>query len=62
MQIRYFYCPVCKTEMMAPKQKNAHKVKTKGKEHRKIMWCAICKEERNFIQKDQYFISNVYFR
>lgn len=56
MQMRYFRCPVCHIQMMAPKRKNAKKSFYKGKAHRKDMWCAICKEDRSFIQAEAFFV------
>lgn len=49
VQLRYFHCPVCKTKMMAPKSRNFKRENFKGRRHRKIMYCAICQEKRNFI-------------
>ena len=56
MQMRYFHCPVCKTQLTAPKIKNFKKNSYKGKKHRKYMYCPICKIERNFILDETFMI------
>lgn len=44
-QLRYFKCPVCHSDMFAPKIKSTFS----GKEHKKDMYCYVCKQMRTFI-------------
>lgn len=48
-QLRYFHCPVCHLQMIAPKIKKFKRFSYKGKKHRKTMYCVHCKKEQNFI-------------
>lgn len=49
-KMRYFECPVCKTQITAFKKAS----KQTSKAHVKHMWCYVCKETIGFIQKDKY--------
>ena len=61
MQIRYFHCPVCHVQVMAPKETNFKRNSYNGKKHRKNMYCVICKKEQNFIQDEAFHIKNSIF-
>ena len=42
--IRQFKCPLCGTEITAPKTSRT------GNGHIKTMYCPVCREQRDFIQ------------